>query len=112
MALVSGGGPGNTRGRHTALSNSKRESCLRVNRGCTSSAKGCGGLLRQRQGSDGPAVPEHRPDQRHAVTTLDALHETLHAEGLGSPCIIAVGDVLTALAALHEQASPPIRCAA
>lgn len=53
-----------------------------------------------------------RPDQRHAVTTLDALHDTLHAEGLGSPCIIAVGDVLTALAALHEQAAPPIRCAA
>jgi len=53
-----------------------------------------------------------RPDQRHTVTTLDALHDTLHAEGLGSPCIIAVGDVLTALAALHEQASTPIRCAA
>jgi uroporphyrin-III C-methyltransferase len=53
-----------------------------------------------------------RPEQRHAVTTLDALHDTLHAEGLGSPCIIAVGDVLTALAALHEQAAPQIRCAA
>jgi len=53
-----------------------------------------------------------RPDQRHAVTTLDALHDTLHAEALGSPCIIAVGDVLTAFAALHEQASTPIRCAA
>lgn len=53
-----------------------------------------------------------RPDQRHTVTTLDALHDTLHAEGLGSPCIIAVGDVLSALAALHEQAAPTIRCAA
>jgi uroporphyrin-III C-methyltransferase len=53
-----------------------------------------------------------RPEQRHAVTTLDALHETLHAEGLGSPCIIAVGDVLTALAALQAQAAPTIRCAA
>lgn len=44
-----------------------------------------------------------RPEQRYAVTTLERLHDTLHSRGLGSPCIIAVGDVLTALAALHEQ---------
>ena len=53
-----------------------------------------------------------RQDQRHAVTTLDALHDTLQAEGLSSPCIIAVGDVLTALRALKENLSIPMGCAA
>ncbi len=53
-----------------------------------------------------------RPDQRHAVTTLNTLHQTLQAEGLGSPCIIAVGDVLTGLSALQNQSASPIRCVA
>jgi uroporphyrin-III C-methyltransferase len=46
-----------------------------------------------------------RSEHRHAVTTLDALHDTMHAEGLVSPCIIAVGDVLTALSAIEAQAA-------
>jgi uroporphyrin-III C-methyltransferase len=53
-----------------------------------------------------------RHDQCHAVTTLDALHDTLQFKGLGSPCIIAVGNVLNALCALKERSSIPMRCAA
>ncbi|WP_295855870.1 uroporphyrinogen-III C-methyltransferase, partial [uncultured Xylophilus sp.] len=37
--------------------------------------------------------------QRHVVTTLGALQQTLVSEGLGSPSVIVVGDVLTGLAA-------------
>ena len=38
------------------------------------------------------------PAQRSAVTTLDGLVDTLAAEGLGSPAVIIVGDVLAGLA--------------
>jgi uroporphyrin-III C-methyltransferase len=42
------------------------------------------------------------PTQRHAVTTLHALHNTLVREQLGSPCVIVVGDVLRGLLALQQ----------
>lgn len=45
------------------------------------------------------------PQQRQALTTLDALHTTLVREQLGSPCIIVVGDVLRGLQALRPTAS-------
>lgn len=43
------------------------------------------------------------PDQRHAVTTLDALAATIDRERLGSPAVIVVGDVLQGLAAVAQQ---------
>ncbi len=42
--------------------------------------------------------------QRHAVCTLGTLAATVSAEGLASPAIIIVGDVLSGLAQLAEQA--------
>ncbi len=47
------------------------------------------------------------PAQRHAVTTLCALRETIEREGLQSPSVIVVGNVLHGLAALSgaEHAS-------
>ena len=39
------------------------------------------------------------PTQRHATATLATLHATLGREGLGSPSVIVVGDVLRGLAA-------------
>ena len=45
------------------------------------------------------------PTQRHAVTTLGALHATLVREQLGSPCVIVVGDVLLGVQQV-QQAGP------
>jgi uroporphyrin-III C-methyltransferase len=39
------------------------------------------------------------PDQRHAVTTLGALHATIAREHLASPSVIVVGDVVRGVAA-------------
>jgi uroporphyrin-III C-methyltransferase len=46
------------------------------------------------------------PHQRHMVTRLGALADTLHDEGIGSPAILIVGDVLQGLAALPAAAAP------
>jgi uroporphyrin-III C-methyltransferase len=37
------------------------------------------------------------PHQRHALCTLSCLHQTIAAEGLGSPSVIIVGQVLSAV---------------
>jgi uroporphyrin-III C-methyltransferase len=60
------------------------------------------GLLRGLPGHTPLAIVQHasQPRQRHAVTTLERLQSTLRDEGLGSPAIIIVGDVLHGLAAL------------
>jgi uroporphyrin-III C-methyltransferase len=50
------------------------------------------------------------PTQRHALTTLGQLHATVEREGLGSPSVIVVGDVVRGVAAL-EQADAPARAA-
>jgi len=50
------------------------------------------------------------PTQRHARTTLGQLHATVEREGLGSPSVIVVGDVVRGVAAL-EQADAPARAA-
>lgn len=42
------------------------------------------------------------PDQRHAVTTLGALAATVESEGLASPSVIVVGDVVRGVAAAAE----------
>ena len=55
------------------------------------------------------AIVQHAtlPQQRHAVTTLGQLSATLRAEGLGSPAVMVVGDVVRGVAAVgvgHEAA--------
>ncbi|MDB5912533.1 MAG: uroporphyrinogen-III C-methyltransferase [Ramlibacter sp.] len=44
------------------------------------------------------------PDQRHAVTTLGELAATIEREGLGSPSVIVVGDVVRGVAVAAEAA--------
>lgn len=50
------------------------------------------------------AVVQHAslPQQRHAVCELQHLHATLQREGLGSPSVIVVGDVMQGLLALSS----------
>jgi uroporphyrin-III C-methyltransferase len=45
------------------------------------------------------------PEQRHAVTTLGALAATVEREGLASPSVIVVGDVVRGVAAAAEIAN-------
>lgn len=56
------------------------------------------------------AVIQHAslPHQRHAVTTLGSLHVTITREGLASPSVIVVGDVVrgVALASLDAAQAP------
>jgi uroporphyrin-III C-methyltransferase len=53
------------------------------------------------------AVVQHAslPTQRHAVTTLGALHDTVLREQLASPAVMVVGDVLQGLAAVAAPAT-------
>ncbi len=43
------------------------------------------------------------PEQRVARCTLASLHATAQSEGLASPCVIVVGDVLHGVAAATGQ---------
>ena len=43
------------------------------------------------------------PQQRHAVTTLGALHQTIEQEQLGSPAVMVVGDVVLGVAAVADS---------
>jgi uroporphyrin-III C-methyltransferase len=45
------------------------------------------------------------PQQRHAVTTLGGLHATIEHEGLASPSVMVIGDVVRGVAAL-QSATP------
>jgi uroporphyrin-III C-methyltransferase len=45
------------------------------------------------------------PSQRHAITTLGSLRATIEREGLQSPSVIVVGDVLQGLAAVASEAA-------
>lgn len=83
---------------------------LVVYMGITRAADIQSGLLGSLPGATPAAVVQHATlaNQRVAVTTLERLVETLVSQGLGSPSIIIVGEVLQALAALahaDEQAS-------
>jgi len=52
------------------------------------------------------------PDQRHASTTLSHLHQTITAEGLGSPAVIVVGAVVGAASAALHLAGDCVRASA
>ena len=43
------------------------------------------------------------PQQRHARTTLGCLHDSIEREGLGSPAVIVVGDVVRGVAAALQE---------
>lgn len=68
------------------------------------------GLLDGLPGDTPAAVVQHAslPQQRHAVATLATLAETVRREGLGSPAIVVIGDVLRGLHhARHADATSP-----
>ncbi|MCW7537572.1 uroporphyrinogen-III C-methyltransferase [Aquabacterium sp. A7-Y] len=60
------------------------------------------------------AIVQHAslPQQRHALTRLGELQATLREEGLGSPAIIIVGEVLRGLAAAQADSRRPSAAAA
>jgi len=43
------------------------------------------------------------PDQRIAVTTLGALADMVRNQGLGSPAVLVIGDVLQGVLALQAR---------
>lgn len=49
------------------------------------------------------------PQQRQAISTLDQLHATIQREGLASPSVIVVGDVLVGVAALAKPVHQPLK---
>ena len=58
------------------------------------------------------AVIQHAslPHQRHAITTLGALHATITREGLASPSVIVVGDVVRGVAlAVQDAGAAPLQ---
>jgi uroporphyrin-III C-methyltransferase len=65
------------------------------------------GLLQGLPAHTPAAVVQHAslPQQRRVVTTLGGLAATIQREGLGSPAIIIVGDVLQGALALAGQAA-------
>ena len=69
------------------------------------------GLLQGLPADTPLAIIEHvsLPQQRHAVTQLGRLVDTLQANRLGSPSVIVVGDVLKGLAAAVKQPQHPQR---
>lgn len=65
------------------------------------------GLLQGLPAHTPAAVVQHAslPQQRIAVTTLGMLAQTVREQGLGSPAVLVIGDVLQGLLALQTSAS-------
>ncbi len=65
------------------------------------------GLLAALSATTPLAIVQHAslPRQRHALCTLGTMVETIRAEGLGSPAVIIVGDVLQGLQRLRQGLS-------
>ena len=68
------------------------------------------GLLQGLPADTPLAIIEHvsLPQQRHAISQLAHLVDTLQAQQLGSPSVIVLGDVLKGLAALAQQPAQPL----
>ncbi|MBF6630611.1 MAG: uroporphyrinogen-III C-methyltransferase [Comamonas sp.] len=51
------------------------------------------------------AIIQHAslPQQRHAITNLQELAHTLHTEGLASPSVLVIGDVVQGIASWAQQ---------
>jgi uroporphyrin-III C-methyltransferase len=69
------------------------------------------GLLQGLPGQTPVAIVQRAslPQQRHAITTLADMAHTLHAQQLGSPSVLVIGDVLQGLAQLS---APPVQAQA
>ncbi len=67
------------------------------------------GLLQGLDADTPVAVVQHAslPQQRHALCTLGELVHTLHAQQLGSPAVIVVGDVLLGVAQVAQSTRVP-----
>ncbi|MBS0607847.1 MAG: uroporphyrinogen-III C-methyltransferase [Proteobacteria bacterium] len=65
------------------------------------------GLLSALPAHTPAAVIQHvsLPGQRHAVTTLGALQDTIERDGLASPSVIVIGDVVRGIAAAGAAAA-------
>lgn len=65
------------------------------------------GLLAALPAHTPAAVIQHAslPHQRHAVTTLGALQETIERDGLASPSVIVIGDVVRGVTAVAQGAT-------
>lgn len=61
------------------------------------------------------AIIQHAslPQQRHAITNLQNLADTLHAQNLASPSVLVIGNVVQGVAAwaLQASATPPLQAA-
>jgi uroporphyrin-III C-methyltransferase len=81
--------------------------------GVASAARIEAGLLEGLPPDTPLAVIQHAslPTQRHTVTRLGDLQATLAREGLGSPSVIVVGDVIQGLAAAAQTAPAASRAA-
>ena len=57
------------------------------------------------------AIIQHAslPQQRHAITTLQELAQTMAAHQLGSPSILVIGDVVCGVASLSAEVAQPLR---
>ena len=103
-AKPGGAGPDWVQLAHTAHS---ARLTLVIYMGVSSAHTIASGLLAGLPASTPVAVVQHAslPQQRHATATLDQLADTIAHEGLGSPSVIVVGEVLRGLAALHGQSA-------
>lgn len=66
-------------------------------------------LMRGLPGATPAAVVQRAslPDERHVLTTLGDLVTTIERDGLGSPSVIVVGDVLRGVRALQSGSAAP-----
>ena len=87
---------------------------LVVYMGVSSVAQITSELLTGLPGSTPVAVIQHAslPQQRHALTTLEALPGCIAQSGLGSPSVMVIGDVVQGVAAWQAQGSPALQTAA
>ena len=51
------------------------------------------------------------PGQRHTLATLGTLHDAIQREGLASPAVTVVGDVLRGVACVADGAGSAVRVA-
>jgi uroporphyrin-III C-methyltransferase len=98
--------PGDTGTDWRALANMARQAKLTlvIYMGVTGSAHIQSELLHG-LGADTPvAIIQNAslPQQRHATCVLADLHETIQSEGIGSPAVIVVGDVVQGLLAAEQ----------
>ena len=101
--------PGDTGTDWTALAHTARQAKLTlvIYMGVSGAASIQDQLLDGLDGSTPVAIIQHAslPNQRHCVCTLDALHSTIVAEGMASPSVIVVGDVMQGLLAAASGSS-------